>query len=161
MAADAGGEGPSPLQLAQRLETQLMDETSPLRRGIVTCSAVAVRSRPSSAASSEAGSARGGRPTYDPRAAAAQAEPRPVGLREQLRRAREERKRRDLENPDEFDIQANSPCYLSLGSPPSTWLPRPRPLLLPPIPMFGLSSLNPSIHMLERMHMITIPVIPF
>ena len=109
---EAGGEGPTPLELAQRLEEQLADDSSPLRQGIVTCSVVGVRSRPASASSSAAVSARGGGGSlYDAHAAvraaakAAEAANRPIGLREQLRRAREERKRRDRENPDEFDIQ--------------------------------------------------------
>eukprot|EP00281_Chroomonas_sp_CCMP1168_P016705 CAMPEP_0206213816 /NCGR_PEP_ID=MMETSP0047_2-20121206/1322_1 /ASSEMBLY_ACC=CAM_ASM_000192 /TAXON_ID=195065 /ORGANISM="Chroomonas mesostigmatica_cf, Strain CCMP1168" /LENGTH=1638 /DNA_ID=CAMNT_0053635987 /DNA_START=66 /DNA_END=4982 /DNA_ORIENTATION=+ len=97
----------TPMELARRLERMLQQDASPLKRGIVTGTAMGVTSRPSSRASSAQSSARGdGSPErggYRSAHAHASAEKKdkPIGLREELRRAREARKLRDGPSEEE------------------------------------------------------------
>lgn len=106
--AHADDQGPSPMDLARRLEQQLNAERSVLKDGIVTGTAIGVNSQPSSRASSRQHSARGNRPhqfinggKYDAQSAQAVAQNKPIGLREELRLAREARKLRDGPSDEE------------------------------------------------------------
>jgi len=87
----------APVALARLLEDMAQDETSTLRQGIVTSSAVRVSSRPSSQASSAAGTPRIGNGGKDEKegtykAGKARTSVEGGGLREELRKARNERR---------------------------------------------------------------------